>query len=75
MILTNHKLIGLTYRQIVSKIGNADNNEQTPSGIMRYEITTEYTSGDVVHIKALDFYYNRDSIITYWKIVNYDVDM
>jgi hypothetical protein len=74
-LLNNHKLIGLTYRQIISKLGNLDNHEQTPSGIIRYEITTEYTMGDIVHIKALDLYYNRDSIVTSWKLVNYDVDL
>ncbi len=74
-LLNNHKLVGLTYRQIISKLGNVDNHEQTPSGIMRYEITNEYTMGDIVHIKALDLYFNRDSIVTSLKLVNYDVDM
>lgn len=74
-LLNNHKLIGLTYQQIISKLGNVDNHEQTPSGIMRYEISTEYTMGDIVHIKALDLYYNKDSIVTSVKLVNYDVDL
>lgn len=74
-LLKNHKLIGLKYLQIISKLGNVDNHERTPSSIMRYEIINEYTMGDIVHIKALDLYYNRDSIVTSLKLVNYDVDM
>lgn len=74
-LLENHKVTGLTYNQVISKLGNTDNHEQTPSGIMRYEISTDYTMGDIVHIKALDLYYDKDSIVTSWKLVNFDVDM
>lgn len=74
-LLKNHKIVGLTYRQVISKLSNVDNHERTPIDIMRYEISAEYTMGDVVHIKALDLYFDKDSIITSWKIAKFDVDM
>lgn len=74
-LLKNHKLIGLSYRQIISKLGDTDNSEDTSKNIMRYEISTEYTFGDIVHINALDLHYNKDSIVTSYIINNYDIDM
>ena len=74
-LLTNHKIIGLTYQQLLLKLGQADNNEFTKSGILRYQISAEYTWGDIVHIKALDFYFNADSVITSSKIIKFDVDL
>lgn len=74
-LLNNHQIIGLTFDQVISKLGNVDNHEMTPNGIMRYEITAKYTMGDIVHITALDLHLNKDSIVTSWTITAFDVDM
>ena len=74
-LLSNHQIKGLTYQQIVLKLGVPDNHEQTPPGLLRYEIIVDYTYGDIVHIKALDFYFAKDSIINTWKFVKFDIDM
>ena len=74
-LLTNHRIKGLTYKQLVFKLGNPDNIEFTGSNLLRYEIKEDNGVGDIVHIEALDFYFAKDSIITSWRIVKYDVDM
>ena len=74
-LLSNHLIKGLTYRQIISKLGPSDNHENTKPDILRYEISNEYTNGDIVHITALDFNFTKDSVITSWDIVKFDVDL
>jgi hypothetical protein len=74
-LLSNHKLKGLSYRQMVEKIGPADMHPLGTKPLVRYELSEDYTFGDIVHVKTLDFYLTKDSIIDSWKIEYYDVDL
>lgn len=74
-LVTNHTLIGLKYSEVIAKLGTADNNRSTPVGTLRFELSVDYKSGDIFHVKALDLNYIRDSTVTSWKIVEYDVDL
>lgn len=74
-LLSNHTLKGLSFHELVLKLGNPDNHQFTEPNRLRYEISVDYTTGNIAHIKALDFYFSGDSIIIPWKVVQYDVDM
>lgn len=67
----NHKLRGLTYKQLVNKIGEPEKDVSNTNGIY-YEIVTDYEMDiDPVYVKNLEFEYNNDSIITEFKISEY----
>lgn len=68
-LLKNHKLIGLSYRQLIDKLGEPPKCDICESNRISYEIVVDYGYDiDPVFIKTLDFYYNKDSLITDWTI-------
>jgi hypothetical protein len=71
-LLHNHKLKGLTYRALVDKLGEPTIFEMGDTNTVSYELVVEYGFDiDPKYIKTLDFYYNKDSIITNWEIKEY----
>lgn len=74
-LLKNHKLKGLTYGQLIDKLGTPTKYEDSDSNCVSYEIIVKYGNLDPVFIKTLDFYYNKDSIITEYKTREFEVDL
>lgn len=74
-LLSNHKLKDLTFHELILKLGNPDNHQFTEPNLFRYEISVDYTTANMACIKALDFYLSEDSIISSWKVVQFEVDM
>ena len=67
----NHKLRGLTYKQLIDKIGKPEKDESNTNSIF-YEIVIDYGMDiDPVYVKNLEFEFNKDSIITGFKISEY----
>jgi len=69
-LLKNHVLKGLSYKQLVDTVGTP--NEQSILGFdsVSYIILLDYGHDiDPVHTKTLRFYFDKDSIITNWKII------
>ena len=71
-LLQNHDLKGLTYKQLIDKLGEPSICETCNDNTLNYEIVVEYNFDiDPVYIKTLEFHYNQDSIITDWKIIEF----
>jgi len=65
----NKNLKGLTYRQLIDKIGEPEKNVVGDSNTIYYDIVTDYGYDiDPVYIKTLEFKFDTDSIITDFKI-------
>jgi hypothetical protein len=68
-LTTNYKLIGLSYHQLIERLGMPDNKE---SSLVSYKIVVEYGSDiDPVYTKDLKFTYSKDSSITSFKVVEW----
>ena len=74
-LLSSHKIKGLTYQELINKLGKPDNNEFTPPNIIRYELTFKHKFGDIFQVRTLDFCFSKDSIINSWKFEKYNVDL
>jgi hypothetical protein len=65
-LLKNHKLKGLTYDELINKLGQPTNSDSTS---IHYDIEIEYGIDiDPTRGSSLVFYFNRDSIITDIKL-------
>ena len=63
-LITNHKLIGLKYSQIVELLGEPDFKDS-----LCYSIIVDYgTNIDPVYTKNLNFTFSMDSIITSFNV-------
>lgn len=68
-LTTNYKLIGLSYHQLIDRLGMPDNKD---SSLVSYKIVVEYGSDiDPVYTKDLKFTYSKDSLITSFKVVEW----
>lgn len=68
-LLQNHKLKGLTYKELIKTIGSNDNFKNGNSGLIYYNIEEDYgTDIDPVYIKNLVFIFNNDSIVADYRI-------
>jgi hypothetical protein len=68
-LTTNFKLIGLSYHQLVDRLGMTDSKD---SGLVSYKIVVKYGSDiDPVYSKDLEFTYSKDSSITSFKVVEW----
>lgn len=68
-LTTNHKLIGLSYSQLIKYLGDPDSKD---TNIVVYRIAVDYGSDiDPVYSKNLQFSYSKDSIITSFKILEW----
>jgi len=66
-LITNNKLKGLSYRQIINLMGEPENYVNKDSSIY-YEIVVKFRSIDPVYIKNLEIQFDRDSIVKNYKI-------
>jgi len=65
----NNKLKGLTYRELISKIGPDENYKSGYDTCIFYSIVTDYGWDiDPVYSKSLVFKLNNDSIVVDYKI-------
>jgi len=65
----NNKLKGLTYRELIEKIGPDENYKQGYDTCIFYSIVTDYGWDiDPVYTKDLVFKLNKDSIVVDYKI-------
>lgn len=65
----NQKLEGLTYNQLIDKLGHPVKYSPGDSNTIYYEIVTDYGHDiDPVYIKTLEFKFDNDSIIKSFKI-------
>lgn len=68
-LTTKHKLVGLSYSQLIKYLGDPD-KEKINS--VAYTIAIDYGSDiDPVYSKDLEFSYSKDSIITSFKILEW----
>jgi hypothetical protein len=68
-LTSNHKLIGLSYSQLIAYIGDPDSKD---TNAVVYRIVVDYGSDiDPVYSKNLQFSYSKDSIITSFKILEW----
>lgn len=65
----NQKLKGLTYRQLIGKIGEPEKNITGDNNTIYYDIVIDYGYDiDPVNIKTLAFKFDKDSIVNDFKI-------
>jgi len=65
-LITNHDLVGLSYKDLVARLGMPDNKDED---IVTYKIVVEYgTDIDPVYTKDLVFTISKDSSITSMKV-------
>ena len=69
-LTTNYKLIGIKYLNLISLIGEPDIKDTTVSCIW-YGIDIHYDMIDPDYDKSLRFTYNKDSVITSYKIITW----
>jgi outer membrane protein assembly factor BamE (lipoprotein component of BamABCDE complex) len=68
-LIKNQNLKGLTYRQLIDKIGEPEKNEVGDSNTIFYDIVTDFGHDiDPVFIKSLEIKFDKDSIVTDFKI-------
>ena len=68
-LITNNRLIGLRYHQLIELLGIPDNKD---SSFLSYKIVVEYGSDiDPVYTKDLKFTYSRDSLINSFKVIEW----
>ncbi len=68
-LLKNQKLIGLTYKQLIEKIGEPETYQDGDKNSIYFDIITDYGHEiDPVYFKTLEFKFNKDSIITSFKV-------
>ncbi len=68
-LLKNHKLKGITYRQLCDLLGEPPKCEVCEKNTVEYDIVVDYDHEiDPVYIKLLEFTYDKDSIIINWRI-------
>jgi hypothetical protein len=66
----NEKLKGLTYRQLIDKIGEPEKNIVEESNSIYYSIVTNYGHDiDPVYSKTLEFRFNKDSVVVDFRII------
>ena len=71
-LLTNYKLKGLSYRELIDLIGEPIKNWNGENGEIFYPITTDYGYDiDPLYTKTLTFKLNTDSIVTEFKVVEW----
>jgi hypothetical protein len=67
-LVSNHKLKGLTYKQLVDSLG-APTYSEASNGTVSYEITSEFDSDiDPTHGKNFDLFLGADSTVISYKI-------
>ena len=65
----NNKLKGLTYKELIAKIGPDENYKSGYDTCIFYSIVTDYGWDiDPVYSKCLVFKFNKDSVVTDYKI-------
>lgn len=65
-LITNNKLVGLTYNELIARLGMPDNKD---TNIVSYAIVVEYgTDIDPVYTKDLEFTISKDSLIMSLRI-------
>ncbi|MBB5619773.1 hypothetical protein HDE69_000811 [Pedobacter cryoconitis] len=68
-LTTNHKLIGLSYKELVNFLGSPDYKELNS---IVYNIVVDYGSDiDPVYYKKMEFSYSKDSVITSFRIMEW----
>ena len=65
-LIENHKLKGLTYRQLINLIGQPENIYSIQN--IDYEIQTKYSGIDISYKKTLEFSLDKDSIVVDFKV-------
>ncbi len=71
-LVKNHKLKGLTYKELTKLVGEPDRWESNIDSPY-YEIVTDFGSDiDPVYTKSLVVYLNKDSVITSLKILEWN---
>lgn len=65
----NNKLKGLTYRELIAKIGPDENYKQGYDTCIFYSIVTDFGWDiDPVYTKSLVFKFDKDSVVVDYKI-------
>jgi len=68
-LIQNQELKGLTYKQLIDKIGEPEKGYDSDSNSIYYDIVIDYGQDiDPVYVKTLEFNLDRDSIVTDFKI-------
>ena len=64
-LISNHKLVGLRYKELVALLGLPD---QSNSNSIIYQISVDYGNDiDPIYTKDLVFTFSKDSLITKYK--------
>ncbi len=70
-LIRHHKLIGLTYRQLIDSIGEPEENINGGSLTIYYNIITDYKHDiDPVYSQTLQFAFDKDSIVKSFRLDN-----
>lgn len=65
-LITNNKLVGLSFRQLIARLGPPDNKD---GNIVIYKVDVDFgTDIDPVYTKDLEFTISKDSIITSLRV-------
>jgi uncharacterized membrane protein len=69
-LISNHKLKGLKYSEIIDLLGPPENYENKNSNIISYNIVLDFGHDiDPVYTKDLDLEFSKDSIVQDFKLV------
>jgi hypothetical protein len=69
-LIKHHKIKGLTYRQLIDSLGEPENYGDLKDSV-RYDITVNFGYLDPKSGKYLSIGFNKDSIMTGYKIVEW----
>lgn len=67
-LITNYKLSGIKYSELIALLGQPQYNDSASLG---YEIETHYNVIDPDYAKKLEFIFNKDSVITSFKVAEW----
>lgn len=68
-LTTKHKLVGLSYSQLINYLGDPDSKEINS---LVYTVAIDYGSDiDPIYSKKLEFSFSKESIITSFKILEW----
>lgn len=72
-LIENHKIKGIKYSELIDLLGAPENYADEKSNTITYSIVVEYGFNiDPVYSKDLEIYFTKDSIVTNYKIVEWN---
>lgn len=68
-LMSNHKIKGLTYKQLIDLLGDSDKYVDSDANVLYYDVITNYGSDiDPIYSKTLKIKLDKDSTVQSFKV-------